>query len=155
MTTKKVKGYPYSVSSKGKVINLKTFKKLKGTKDKDGYLRVQLYKDGHPLTISIHRLVALHFCKRKKGCDVVNHINKDRRDNRRKNLEWCSVQYNAEYSLSKRFVFLSPEGKKVEIFNLSKFCRENKLTKSLMCAVYKEHPYRHAHKGWRKFKLCN
>lgn len=64
-----------------------------------GYLRVSL-SDGHRnyTHYDVHRLVALHFVKGYKPGLVVNHKNENKTDNRAINLEWCTYQYNLNYS---------------------------------------------------------
>ena len=64
-----------------------------------GYLRVSL-SDGHRnyKHYEVHRLVALHFVPGYKKGLVVNHINEIKTDNRAENLEWCTYQYNLNYS---------------------------------------------------------
>lgn len=62
--------------------------------------------------------------------------------------KFVSCQDNNEYSKAKKWIFISPHGKIVEIFNLSKFCRENKLCESSMNHVSKG-KYKQ-HKGWSK-----
>lgn len=64
-----------------------------------GYLRVSL-SDGHRnyKHYEVHRLVALHFVPGYKEGLVVNHKNEVKTDNRAENLEWCTYQYNLNYS---------------------------------------------------------
>lgn len=64
-----------------------------------GYLRVSL-SDGHRKYkhYEVHRLVALHFVPGYKEGLVVNHKNEIKTDNRAENLEWCTFQYNLNYS---------------------------------------------------------
>lgn len=64
-----------------------------------GYLRVSL-SDGRRnyKHYEVHRLVALHFVPGYKEGLVVNHINEIKTDNRAENLEWCTYQYNLNYS---------------------------------------------------------
>lgn len=64
-----------------------------------GYLRISL-SDGHRNRkhYEVHRLVALHFVPGYKEGLVVNHINEIKTDNRAENLEWCTYQYNLNYS---------------------------------------------------------
>lgn len=72
--------------------------KLSPNKGK-GYLRVSL-SDGHRNCkhYEVHRLVALHFVPGYKQGLVVNHKNEVKTDNRAENLEWCTYQYNLNYS---------------------------------------------------------
>lgn len=72
-------------------------RELKGTIDKDGYLKINLAKEGVKSTVYIHRIVAKTFLKQSKEKPVVNHINEIKDDNRVSNLEWCSVRYNNLY----------------------------------------------------------
>ena len=64
-----------------------------------GYVRVSL-SDGHRnyKHYEVHRLVALHFVLGYKEGLVVNHKNEVKTDNRSENLEWCTYQYNLNYS---------------------------------------------------------
>jgi hypothetical protein len=70
---------------------------LKSGKDKDGYLKVALFKDGKRKNYSVHRLVALAFLPNPNNLPQVNHINEIKNDNRVENLEWCSAKYNNNY----------------------------------------------------------
>ena len=64
-----------------------------------GYLRVA-FSDGRRnyKHYEVHRLVALHFVPGYKEGLVVNHKNEIKTDNRAENLEWCTYQYNLNYS---------------------------------------------------------
>ena len=77
---------------------------LKPGKDRYGYLYVILCKGGIKKTHYVHRLVATAFCENQEGYTEVNHINEDKSDNRADNLEWCSRQYNVEYSKAKAII---------------------------------------------------
>ena len=92
----------YKVSNLGNVKSLnyrRTGKEriLKGRKDGNGYLLVNLSKNNIIKTHKIHRLVAAAFCENHHGYKEVNHINEDKADNRAENLEWCSRSYNMNY----------------------------------------------------------
>lgn len=110
---KDVQGFEglYQVSNMGRVRSLDRWcrgehpylikgKMLKPSLNKEkGYLRVSL-SDGHRnyKHIEMQRLVALHFVPGYKEGLVVNHINEIKTDNRAENLEWCTYQYNLNYS---------------------------------------------------------
>lgn len=75
----------------------KSAKILRPGKDKDGYLQVQLCKNGIHKMMKIHRLVALHFLPNPKNFKQVNHKNEIKTCNEFWNLEWCDNLYNNNY----------------------------------------------------------
>lgn len=46
----------------------------------------------------VHRLVAEAFVPKKGDCDIINHLDHDRSNNRSENLEWCTQLENVHYS---------------------------------------------------------
>ena len=101
---KDVKGYEgkYMVSNLGRFKSLnyrRTGKEkiLEGYPDKDGYLFVQLWKDGKGKNCRINRLVAQAFLENPQNLPEVNHKDEDKTNNRVENLEWCTTQYNIKY----------------------------------------------------------
>ena len=108
---KDISGYEgyYMVSNMGNVksLNYKGTGKegiLKGMDTGIGYLQLHLCKDGKIKNYFVHQLVATAFCENQEGYTEVNHINEDKSDNRADNLEWCSRQYNVEYSKAKAII---------------------------------------------------
>ena len=95
-----IKGFEnsYMISSFGRVFskNRNIIKKL--VYDKDGYLRVNLWKDGKSYNYTVHRLVARHFIPNPENKTCVNHINSIRDDNNVDNLEWVTVKENNEHA---------------------------------------------------------
>lgn len=71
---------------------------LKPKLEKNGYLRVGLYKNGIVQYFSIHRLVAIAFIENPNNYPDINHKDENRTNNNVNNLEWCSVSYNTQYS---------------------------------------------------------
>lgn len=64
---------------------------------KQGYNIVHLRKNGKGKVWPVHRLVAKTFIPNPNGYGCVNHKNRDKKDNRVENLEWCSFAYNINY----------------------------------------------------------
>lgn len=96
----------YQVSNLGRVKSLnykRTGKEkiLKNSKNSDGYFIVNLCKNGEQKYYKVHRLVAQSFIPNPKNLPIINHKSEDKTDNRFENLEWCTNQYNVEYSLAK------------------------------------------------------
>lgn len=74
---------------------------LKCRKDKDGYLRVCLCKQGDKKKFFfLHRLVALTFVDGYFNDAVVNHKDGNKFNNNAENLEWCTVQHNNTHAYS-------------------------------------------------------
>jgi len=137
----------YEILPNGKILsNGKELKPFKVGKLRN-YLKVRLYENGSWKDHSVHRLVASEFLPNPEGLPHVHHINENTFDNRVENLQWVTAQYNKEFSSSRKLLLRNPEGDLVEIFNISKFCRENSLSNGciylLLSGKYQQH------KGWR------
>ena len=98
---KSYEGY-YMVSNLGNVksLNYKHTGKekiLKPSKNRCGYLKVGLCKDGKRKNYYVHRLVAAVFCANPLNYNVVNHKDENKLNNNANNLEWCTQKYNSNY----------------------------------------------------------
>ena len=106
---KDIRGYEglYQVSSLGKVKSCEKMifhfrgglRKLKEKErklvfDSDGYLVVDLYKEGKGKMNKVHRLVATAFIENTQNKKCVNHKNGIKSDNKVENLEWCTNSEN-------------------------------------------------------------
>lgn len=111
---KDVKGFEgiYKVSSLGRLMSVerKVFLPTRGIyrilqskilrfyESKFGYYCIVLQKEKTLFRARVHRLVAEAFLDKKcKSHTTVNHINKNRKDNRLENLEWCSQRENVTH----------------------------------------------------------
>ena len=96
---KDIEGYEglYQVSSFGRVKRVTTGRILKGSKDKDGYLVVGLYKNNTKSTKKIHRLVAQAFIPNHEHKPEINHIDEDKTNNKVSNLEWITRKENLNH----------------------------------------------------------
>ena len=108
MNVKNIYDYPrYKVSSCGKIFNI-SGQEMKGWKENDGYKRVKMYRKidgkterGNKL---VHRIVAENFIPNPKNCELVNHKNGKKYDNRVENLEWCTNQENIQHAWDNNLV---------------------------------------------------
>ena len=57
-----------------------------------GWYSVNLYKDSKPHSTPIHKLVARAFRENPNNYDVVNHIDKNKTNNKHDNLSWCAIR---------------------------------------------------------------
>jgi hypothetical protein len=105
---KKIKEFDnYEVSNYGNVrsINridnlgrIKQGKKLKKTKNKQGYEYVTLIKNGKKTNKTVHRLVAFTFLSNKNNNLVVNHIDGNKENNNISNLEIITQKQNIKHA---------------------------------------------------------
>lgn len=105
---KDIKGYEglYRISNIGKVLSLNYrnyhwAKELVPKKNNNGYLWVELRKDGKSKPFLIHRLVAEAFIENPNNYPLVNHKDENPLNCEASNLEWCTQKYNVLYSMKK------------------------------------------------------
>ena len=114
-------------------IDVEDLIELKPSIDKDGYKRVCLCRKKEEKFKPIHRLVAEAFIENPKNLPQINHIDEDKQTNNVNNLEWVTQQRNIEHSHAKFYVIENIEtGEKITIYNLKKWCRENKFHESAL-----------------------
>ena len=70
-----------------------------GSLDKSGYIQINLRKNRKIKKYRIHRLVAEAFLPPIAGCNIVNHKNGIKNDNRLSNLEWCTEKDNTHHCI--------------------------------------------------------
>lgn len=130
---KDVKGYEclYQVSNFG---NIKRDNKiLNPGKNQDGYSMVCLCKDGNQKIKLVHRLVAQAFIPNPNNYPQVNHKDENKSNNTVDNLEWCSIQYNQEYSNAKEVLQYNLKGELVRKYSsLSKAAKETGYSESMI-----------------------
>ena len=91
-------GYPnYIVYENGMIYSTLSNKYLKPSKNKKGYMTVELFNDSGSKRLLVHRIVATAFIENPYGLPQVNHIDEDKGNNNVSNLEWCTAKYNMNY----------------------------------------------------------
>jgi hypothetical protein len=85
---------PYEVSNTGLVRGFGG-RILKPYLDPNGYYSFKLRKEGRYVKKYLHCLLAECFLSNTDNKPYVDHINRDRTDNRLENLRWCTVSENA------------------------------------------------------------
>lgn len=98
------------------IIVRKVKEKIKKFKnEKNGYVRVELTKDGESKFFAVHRLVAYMFIENDdvENKVQVNHIDEDKSNNTVENLEWCTAKYNTNYGTRNERVAEKLNGREV------------------------------------------
>ena len=106
---KDIPGYEglYQVSNTGQIRSLnyrRTGKKqiLKQYINNTGYKQVALRKNNKVKWYLVHRLVAQAFIPNPHNYPIINHKDENPANNAVWNLEWCTMDYNIDYSKNKK-----------------------------------------------------
>jgi hypothetical protein len=132
----------YKVTSCGKIWGVKREKFLSPAGGKGNYQMVCLSKNGKHTYDYVHRIVAKAYIPNPNNYPEVNHMDEVKDHNWYMNLEWCTSEYNKEYTCGYRFrakpvecvetgeVFPSINNaakvKKVDVANLSSMLKYEK-----------------------------
>ncbi len=103
----RVRGWPYDVSSLGRVRRLETGKILQPVLTKLGYPRVSLSMSGRVTVFYVHHLVLEAFLEARPAGQEANHLNGNKTDNRPENLEWVTGLENKAHAYA---IGLTPHG---------------------------------------------
>ena len=86
----------YIIFENSDVINVNSGKYLNPYINSSGYKHIKLCKNGKGKIFKLHRLLALAFIPNPKNKEFIDHINRDRLDNRLENLRWVSPLENCQ-----------------------------------------------------------
>lgn len=140
---KKIPDFPlYVCSPSGTIKNIKRDKALRPTKDKNGYKKVLLCKNGYHKNIAVHRVVALTFLDNPNNLPQVNHIDGNKINNNVSNLEWCSNYDNMQHAIKKGLVKVKYENnpnaklKKKDVLNIREWFASGRYTKDELAKTF-------------------
>ena len=91
----------YKVTNDGRIWSDYLNDYLKPFFSRGGYVRVKLNYGDRSKKFMVHRLVALAFIPNPEGKPVVDHINRNRADNRVENLQWVTSKENAQLAVER------------------------------------------------------
>jgi hypothetical protein len=120
-----------------------------------GYNKVFLYCDKVRYQERIHRLVCQAYWPNPLDLPYVNHKDGVTNHNYVMNTEWSSPSHNNQHAIdtglrtpfSKEFTMTAPDGRRVTFKNMSKFCKDNGLSRS--CMNYVLSGKNKQHNGWK------
>lgn len=101
---KDIKGYPnYQISNYGRVWNTNTQRYLKPSPKENGYMAVNMVAiNGKRKKEYLHRLVAIAFIDNPDNLPQIDHIDRDRSNNKVENLRWVSSSQNQRNTANNR-----------------------------------------------------
>lgn len=91
----------YTINEEGVVVNTQTGRVLKTDLTNVGYKRVTLWsKDQKRVRVAVHRLVAIHYLDNPEDKPTVNHLDGNKHNNHKSNLQWCTCKDNTIHAFS-------------------------------------------------------
>ncbi len=98
MAEKVVNGFEnYTVDEQGNIYSICSKKYLKPSRNKNGYMMVELFNEKEGKNKLVHRVVAEAFIPNPNNYPQVNHKDENKLNNNVTNLEWCTAKYNMNY----------------------------------------------------------
>jgi hypothetical protein len=101
-SAKDINGFEfYQITINGDVYSKRTRRKMKSSKNHNGYLYVQFSVNNKKKNFYIHQLVAKAFIENPENKPFVNHKDFNKTNNHISNLEWCTNSENMKHAFSK------------------------------------------------------
>lgn len=88
----------YAVNEEGVVVNTNSGKVLKPSLNENGYVYVSFWKNKKGHTRTVHRLVASAYIPNPLDKPFVNHLDANRSNPHKDNLEWCTQSENIKHA---------------------------------------------------------
>jgi hypothetical protein len=88
----------YLIGEAGEVFSIRKNRLLKPSLNENGYLYTALWRDNRSSSRTVHRLVAEAYVPNPNNKPVVNHIDANRANPHKDNLEWCTQSENVQHS---------------------------------------------------------
>lgn len=97
----------YEVNNRGNVRRKGTSHIMKNCDNGNGYKYVNLSCKGEIKRVYVHRLIAQTFISNPENKPCVDHINRNRDDNRVENLRWCTHKENNNFEGTRKCMSIS------------------------------------------------
>ena len=91
----------YKITNDGRIYSDYLGDFIKPFYTKGGYVRVKLNYGDRSKKFMVHRLVAMAFIPNPDNKSIVDHINRNRADNRVENLQWVTTQENCKLAVER------------------------------------------------------
>lgn len=88
----------YLISKDGSIYKDITYRKLKCSIDKSGYLKIRLINKSGRKSMYLHRLLAINYISNPFNKPHINHIDGNKLNNNISNLEWCTHKENMKHA---------------------------------------------------------